>query len=366
MTDRMAGLSKSDLTFRSGGGCLMLFGLPFLLFGIMGIYMAAAGMGEPKENAWVGYLVGTILGAIGMGFVFGRSEISFDPAARRWHRWWGMLGFKKKKEGSLDDLTEVEITREVRHNKNSSYTVYPVRVKGAGDLKLTIEEPREFDKARRLGEKLGKGIGIPLADSSGGTQTIVKPEDMDDNIKQKIREGQIELEQVPEPSVKASKYEVDGTTVRFSMPTGGLMDIIGGIIAMVVIPAFVGGIFLLPLLKDDSPAEEKWIIAAVIGAIFILGPILGGLRMILKSIYGREGIEVSPQGIKWWSTFGPFTKKKEIPAEEVEEVKIRSIDSGGTMEITVLSDNVTISFGKNLSDNEKRWIASVVQTILAA
>jgi len=366
MTDRTSGSSKSDLTFRSGGGCMMLFGLPFLLFGIAGIGLAATGMGEPKENAWVGYLVGSILGAIGMGFVFGRSEISFDPIARRWCQWWGMLGIKKKKQGSLDDFTEVEITREVRHNKNSTYTVFPVRVKGAGDLRLTVEEPRDFVKARRLGEKLGKGIGIPLADSSGGTQTIVKPEDMDDNIKQKIREGQIELEQVPEPSVKVSKYEVDGTTVRFSMPTGGLMDIIGGVIAMVVIPAFVGGVFLLPLLKDDSPAEEKWIIGGVIGVVFVLGPVLAGVRMILKSIYGREGVEVSPQGIRWWSSFGPFTKKKEIPADKVEEVKIRSMESGSGVEITVLSDDVTISFGRNLSDNEKRWIASVVQTILAA
>jgi len=366
MTDRVAGYSKSDLTFRSGGGCLMLFGLPFLLFGIMGICMAAAGVGEPKENAWVGYLVGSIFGIVGAGFVFGRSEISFDPVARRWCRWWGMLGLKRKKEGSLDELTEVEITREVRHSKNSTYTVFPVRVKGAGDLRLTVEEPREFDKARRLGEKLGKGIDIPLVDSSGGTQTIVKPEDMDDSIKQRVREGQIELEQISEPAVKVSKYEVDGTTVRFSMPAGGLTDIIGGIAVSVVIPAFVGAVFIYPMLRDESTHEEMYIVAGIVGFFFVVIPILAGIRMILKAVYGREGIEVSPQGIKWWSSLGPFTKKKEISADKVEEVKVRSLESSGGTEVTVLSDDITIGFGKNLPDDEKRWIASVVQTILAA
>jgi hypothetical protein len=54
----------------------------------------------------------------------------------------------------LDSFDYITITREVRRSKNSTYTVFPVRlVDCTMKLKpINLGEPRDYEEARRMGE----------------------------------------------------------------------------------------------------------------------------------------------------------------------------------------------------------------------
>ena len=117
---RMAG-KKSPFTYRdagtleirSGGGCLSVFGLPFLLAGLfvmqipLGIIPVEAHRG-PLPSVFV-VLFGSVFAAVGAALVFGRSGIVLDRGPRPDHQWWGLLVPMKRTECMLDAIRQVEM-----------------------------------------------------------------------------------------------------------------------------------------------------------------------------------------------------------------------------------------------------------------
>jgi len=357
---------NEELTFRRGGGCLALFGLPFLVAGMVVTALAALGKMDAEDNAWVAYLVGPIFAFVGAVLVFGRAETAFDPVNRRWYSWWGMLGFKKMKQGSLDDITSVEIEREVRRGDKRSYVVFPVKAKGAGDISLTIREPGTFEDARQLAERLCKGISVPLVDRTGDEPHVVNHQHLDANIKQKLRAGEEKLVEVPEPPNRKSVYEVNGRTVRFDMPAGRKVNIVGGLVLALVVPSVVIGVFFYPMLQREMPSGALYIFGGFLLLFFVLLPIGSGLAIVYKALYGREKVEVSPEGITVETVAGPFRKRRTVAANEIEEVVVRRLETDAAAAITVVSDRETLRFGAGLGADEMRWIAYVLKTVLSA
>lgn len=328
---------RDALTFQSGGGCMMLFGLPFLSMGLVAVTAGVLGVMAGETAAVVEIVVGVVFCLVGGGFVFGRAVSTFDPASGQWRTWVGALGIGKARQGSLEDLSEVVVTREVRRSKNSSYTVFPVKVYGKANLRLDIEAPREFEKARAVAERISKGLRLPLADHTGPQRQVTQPENLDDNLKRKLRDGRIRLEDIPEPAPKKSVYTVDGTTVRFVIPAGGWPEIVGGIAAMLLVPGMVWFGFLQDVVTDEG-FSGSWntAVVAIVAALFVVLPVLGGLGVIMHALTARHIVEVSPEGIRLERQFWLLATTKTMPADEIEDVTVRMLDTGGAGAITVV------------------------------
>ncbi|MBN1808752.1 MAG: hypothetical protein JW909_06755 [Planctomycetes bacterium] len=358
--------SREDLTFRSGGGCIALFGLPFLLGGLMAFAVSAGLLGRVDGPLAVGYVVGGIFTVVGGLLVFARHELAFDPDKGTWHQWWGVLVFRKKQEGLISDITEVELSREVRRSDKSSYVVFPVRVK-AGAVTLNVAAPRDFDQARRMAELVAKGIRKPLSDRAGDKPRRIEPENLDKNLKQKLREGEIRIAHIDEPSSKKCTYEVEGTTVRFTMPAGNIPQGVAGLLVALVFPSFVYFVFLRTLLAEkEMPPGIRYVFTGFICVFFILLPLVMGVSMALKAFLTSEHVEVSPSGLVRRKAFGPWAAAAELDADEIEEVVVRKLGTGNASHVVVSSDRMSVRFAGALPENEKRWIASVIQTILAS
>ncbi len=207
---RIVSSDPERMVYRSGGGCLMLFGLPFLVAGAFMIVapflegrfqMKDSKTGRPMPPA-VGLAMGAAFAAVGIGLMFGRSGKTLDRRADTLTAWWGLLVPFRRKEHRLSAFERVTLSREIRHSKNSTYTVYPVRLEGAGVPKVTLEEPRDMNAARALGEEAAKFLGRPLADSSTGSQVVRQPGELDESLRERARRTG-ERPQVPPPSPAA-------------------------------------------------------------------------------------------------------------------------------------------------------------------
>ncbi|MCK5237790.1 MAG: hypothetical protein KAR06_12505, partial [Deltaproteobacteria bacterium] len=165
---------------RSGGGCLSVFGLPFLAVGIL----AAIGEIQPDSGEWyVRHIFTFAFGIPGSILVFGRSGTIVDRTRMQATKWYGLMVPFYRTKYALTPEGEVQITKEVRRSKNSTYTVYPVRIQpdsatssDSGNKAITIKEPRDYQSSRAIAEELGKLLRYNVLDSSSGESIIRRPE----------------------------------------------------------------------------------------------------------------------------------------------------------------------------------------------
>jgi len=104
---------QATLEIRSGGGCISIFGLPFLLAGlfVMQIPLETIPMkGSPGTLPSIFVvLFGFVFAAVGAALVFGRSGIILDRGTGRIIQWFGLLVPMKRKEYLLDSIRQVEM-----------------------------------------------------------------------------------------------------------------------------------------------------------------------------------------------------------------------------------------------------------------
>lgn len=363
---------SGPVVFKSGGGCLILFGLPFAVAG--GAFFIASVMGKVEGMPWWGGVLFSLpFMLIGFGVMTFRSAKEFDPRRRKWRVWWGFVFPWRVREGDFDDVERIEMTREKRTKSSGSGSnrttrtviVFPVRVHLKGGEPIDVKEPEDFLEARGLAERISKAAEKPLHDRSGEQLVVTQPDELDMSIREKVRRRGEPLEIPPEPAQKRSKYEIDGTTVRFVLPPPGMGQAVVGILVATAPAVFVYFIFFRHFLGEEGmPGAVRYIFMAFLG-LFIIIPALAGFSIVTKALGSGAEVEASPdyvrlrrKGLLGWRT-------TELSADDIEEVAVRGLSTGGR-EIVVVSDEKVISFGRMLEDGEKRWVAKVIEIILAS
>jgi len=362
---------------RTGGGLLMVFGLPFLAGGIM-VWCIAFGI-LPTEGDQIplffGLPFGAVFAAVGAGLMFGRAGTVVDRRHGQVTRWWGLLGPWKKRQYRLDEFQRVSISREVRRSNKSTYTVYPVRLSGAATVKLA--EPRDYEKARQLAEELAKFVSLPLADTSSGTEVVRDAEHLDEALADRLRRTGESLELPPAPPDMRTRLRQKGDAVMMELPAIGLNPAIAVMIgAGLVIPLFVLGVFVLPLLREDMPAPMRWFFLGFIGLFFVLIPLVALVGQALRRAKARHRVIVTPEELRY-EVKGLFrVVSRCIPAAELEEITAEqtTVDTAQVPEllasltrgpITARSDRLTLQFAAHLPLEEKEYLVAVITRVLA-
>ena len=389
------GPNRDIIEVKKGGGCLILFGLPFLL---AGLFVMTASLellplkGDPLP-VFVGIPFGAIFAAVGGAFVFGRSGVSIDVANRTVRTWWGALGLRKKTERPLDDFDHVTIRKEVRRSKNSTYTVYPVRLAGSGKP-ISIEEPRDYKAARKTAEELAKFVGKGILDSSSGETVKRDAESLDESLRDRARRtGEtIDMPEMP-PNMK-SNCRVEERQVVIDIPAQGFRPAMLLLIAApLVMGAFALLWFIVPLLNETGmPATFRHVVIGFISLFFILMPILIVVGKVVSGIRGGTQVVASPDALQVTRRGGISSKVTEIPAAELEELLcpaarvpdearerldsaavpeaargiLMALARGAKSGIVARSDKEIVEFGANLPAHELRWIHAVITKILTA
>ena len=371
---------------KRGGGCLMLFGLPFFAAGVGIIIAALAGAmendGGGPSPVYFAIPFGLIFASVGAAIMFGRAGIDIDSRSRTITQWWGLLVPFKRTVKSFDDVSTVTISREVRRSKNSSYTVYPVRIAGK-DNKIDIEEERQYAKARRRAEEVAKFLDFGIEDSSTGKTVVREAGTLDMSLRDKVRASGDRPARPPEQPA-GSRVEVTsaGSQATFDIPApglgvvGGIAVAIGLVFACVPFFFFGGVIFTTDLLEEIGKAWPVFIFFGIFTLIW-LGGTLGFVLSAIKKATARGHLVVDPREISLELRSRLGTKTVKIPAAELEELDMVGSDDpripasmrsfvGVDERIVARSDKVDMELGRGLSHAELEWLAATVRFIVTS
>jgi hypothetical protein len=406
----MAYVDRGDpdlLVFRSGGGLLALFGLPFLLAGlfVIALTLGLVSIEGGAPPLAFGLPFGGIFAAVGAGVVFGRAGATIDRRRQSLVKWWGLLGLARRSEYFLPDFSEVALRKEVRKGNNSSYTVYPVCLRSeARQDSVTLEEPRDYGAARDLAERVAKLVDKPLADSSSGA-TVVRQADSLDLSLRDAAWGSGEQIEVPDPPPQMrSKVAIDGSRVSIEIPATGIQGahklVMGALLGFMVFEA----LFLIPIgARSGSFSGADLPLFLAFAAMMFVVPAIAIGCLVLSSARKRVSVSASSSGLRVEERAPFLSSVTQIPGHELEElgfsdvaaqlsstreaqaaVPIRGVESGAKQvaipsmlrstlhlfgrgsRITARSDRDSVSFGVGLSRAEAEYLVALMRKALVS
>ncbi len=358
--------TQDTITIRKGGGVISLCGLPFLVFGMFAISSPLSGLMADKHGSpppWF-FIVpfGLISALVGGVLVFGRTGTVLDRRARIVTSWWGLLVPFKKTTRSLNDFQAVTVSHEIRQSKNSTYSVYPVRLEGDTD-KLNIEEPRDYQQARCRAEEIAKFIGFGIVDRSSGEAVVRDADVLDQSLRDRSRRADETISMPPMPvgcRVETSNNS-NGETV-FSLPSPGFKPIHAIPLVIGFGWAAMGCIFVMPIfLRGGTPPFPMNLLVIGFLLFWTFGPLLFMVPVMLRSVKTRETILISSRQLRLEQKRLVGKHISEIALDKLEELEIKH---GGV--IVARSDKQTLEFGDGLSREELQWLQDAIHAVVVA
>ena len=313
-----------------------------------------------------------------------------------------------RRSGSYRQSRHLTLSREVRRSKNSTYTVYPVRLQAEGFV-VDIDAPRSYEIARRRAEEVAKFLDLGVDDRSTGQSVVREAGKLDASLRDQAQSEPHRQALQPMPAgcrIKMRRLE-DG--VVFELPPrkatlsakaakalGVGMLIIAAVTAPFVLFALGEGIDagLGPLLFSVF-----WVVAAL--AIF---------RSARARGTGVESVFASPQRLVLETPSFAGERRSSISADKLEELVLvggegalappmavaaaaAKVSGGGAAPdgaggkaapeipagiatmlaaaglvpartIVARSDAVTLQFGGGLDKHEIEWLHEMLQQIL--
>ena len=376
------------LTKRRGGGWVSLFGLPFLIagIGVIGFAFAAPSSGGEPPPWFVIIPFGSVFVAVGGAITFGRAGIIIDKASHTITTWWGLLAPMHKKTHALAAYDRVSVSREVRRSKNSTYTVYPVRIESDDD-RISYCEHQDPLKSRQEAETVAKFLQVKMIDGSHGEEIVREPDQLDESLRDRAQRTGEALE-LPDPPANArTQCRVEGHTMTLTVPPRGMT--LGSLllfIPAIAIPLIVAAVMGPAVFDDKAPEIFKIVFGAFFGVFFLLLPLTAFAGLALANARRSYEICVSPDMLRVREQGLLRVKVTEISSDELEElilplgpgagrvnleqapkfIRNLFLATGKSPGILAVSDRATVNFARGLPRQELRWIHAVISQIMTA
>ncbi|HNS54699.1 MAG TPA: hypothetical protein PKH25_07980 [Syntrophales bacterium] len=398
------------LEIRSGGGCLSLFGMPFLLAGliIMLIPLGVIPFEEQPEGPLVSALIvlfGSVFAAVGAVLVFGRGGIILDRGRGRIVRWWGLLVPMRRMEHRLDAIRQVEM--DFSSGDKDSADTWPIRLAGEGVPKpITVAQPTAFSEARRVAEELARFLQKPLVDSSTGERVTRDPGHLDESWRDRVRRTQEAAAPMPpEPPGMRTRIERTAEGYVFHIPGPPLYWFhYLPVLFPVGFAAAVAWFFLPALLTLPMPDWVRYFALGFIGLFFIAGPVLSALLHVLRLRNQFERVTVTKAFLRVEALKQGKRSAAEIPVDELEDLVaptakslmdsvevpgMKKVDLGdtgtprmpdgrpvprllqsilkmaGSRGITARSDKAVVEFAAGLDEAETAYLFALIRKTIA-
>lgn len=286
------------LELKTGGGCLSIFGLPFLL---AGIFMLLATVGIiPFSNAsevpsWSYLLMGLmalVFCGVGAALVFGRSWVILNRRAGSVIVAKGLLVPMDKRHHLLNDYSCIELRFQPGDSDTAdSYTLW---LKSDGS-ELRLYSGTDYGIAVSEGLKLSEFTGYDLIDKSSDHAQLVSVKE----IPEPTTEPDSDLRKPLRPQYLHCLVEEDGSDLKISVPLRPLKP---WILLEAVIPLVILVFVLRPLLAffyhTNTPAMVGNFFIFFILLFFVVLPLLGIIRKVTSAKGFECIIQVNRQGIR--------------------------------------------------------------------
>ena len=357
---------------RSGTGPISIgrywlsFGLAFFAVGLSLFlsFLESSSPGGWATTGNVAILVGVtvLLGAIFMCVRFG---VILDRRRRTVTTWWGLLVPLHKTEHPFSRSHHVTVSLEER-GADPSYEVFPERLEGAGTGAITLQELRDYDKARRLAEEVAKFLDLGIRDRSSGEEVERDAGTLDQSIRQRAKRLGLtsRMPQQPPGARSSVSFGGNGSTATIDIPP--LAHWIWFVL-LGLLPAGLGAFLIAfdPKLNKDLPDMGRLLFIFLVLLCLILPICLFIAPRHQRLVVSPDGLILTRRGI-----FGTNTTR--LQADEIEEVEIAPYMKsplGGYAEGRVLvirSDRGSVELGAARSEKELQWLRDVLVHVLTA
>jgi hypothetical protein len=293
-------VAPGRLEIREGGGCLTLFGLPFLSVGIF-MSLAALGLvtmrsdGQPATQAAAAALA-VLFTLVGGVLTFGRSITTIDIGQQVVKKQWRILLPVRTWTYQLSDYTTVTLAF-VRGDSDSA-DKYPIGLKGNAVAPLSLCSPTQYAEARRCAAAVARHLGLDIEDTSTDHPSRVTASEVDAALQDRLRSASAPAPAVLRPPVMMSEVSDDGGAVRIAIPIPPLHPLvaIGGLFPAAVAMGMLGW---LGFFSSPRPlAAIEWIFVGLLFAGFGVLPAASVVGRWLQSRVGRTIVTVSTQELR--------------------------------------------------------------------
>ena len=354
---------------RVGRSDWMLFGLGFVGVGLLIAMLLLTIRPWPIDIGEIAIFAGlpVFLGAI---FMCVRSGVVIDLQRCTITTWRGLLipiiyGAKH----SFSRSHGVTLSYEVRHGaKNSRHAVYPVRLESPGTDAITIHEPGDHDKARRLAEELAKFLRVGVRDRSDGDEVVREAGTLDLSLRERMRRAGRTAPLPAQPPGARAILSYGGTraSTTIEIPPKPIAVCLRWFLIGMAIAGAMAMVFELVVRLDGGNLAfgfaTRWIMLPVLAIL---------LPLLIRAAILRERLVVSADEIIFTRRdfFGNRTIR--LAGAEIEEVSLiqagylRAYGSSGESRIVIRSDRRSIELGAGLSNpQEVKWLRDVLVHVL--
>ncbi len=144
---------------------MVLMGAILMLTGAALGYVAFADPEATTGTSIFLLAVGFMLLIIGVKLAFGLERVSLDPAARTWQSVSGAV-FRKKQNGSFDELEAVVLERQEHRHGAQHYDMFRVFFRKNNKDELHAGMDRSEEAAREAALALSAKTGLPFKDET--------------------------------------------------------------------------------------------------------------------------------------------------------------------------------------------------------
>ena len=314
------------LEFRSGGGCLTLFGLPFLLAGlfVMQFPLGLIPLEERPEGPLVSALVillGSVFALVGAILVFGRAGLVLDRGRGWITQWYGLLVPMKRVEYLLDSIRQVEM--DFSRGDSDSADTWPVKLSGEGIPKpIAVAQPAKFAEARRIAEELARFLHKPLVDRSTGEKVTRDAGHLDESWRDRVGRTQGHAAPMPpQPPGMRSRVERTAEGCIFHIPGPPLVWYhFIPVLFPIVFAGFVAWFFLPALLAVPIPDWIRYFFLGFVGLFLIAAPVVSSLLSLLRLKNQFERVTVTKAFLRVEALKQGKRSTVEIPVDEMEDL----------------------------------------------
>ncbi|MGB5216692.1 MAG: hypothetical protein WBN66_00200 [Smithella sp.] len=315
---------QATLEIRSGGGCISIFGLPFLLSGLFvlqlpfGLIPVNSSSDTPSSLFVI--LFGAVFTLAGTVLVFGRAGIILDRSRGRIVQWYGLLVPLKRTEYLMDAIDQVEMN--FSSGDSDSPATWPIKLSGRSMTRpIAVSQPTSFTEARQLAEELSRFLQKPLVDTSTGERIIRDSGHLNESYRDRMRRTDKAAGILPpEPSGMRSRVERTGEGLVIHIPenTNKRLHYIPLVFSL-IFAIGVTWFFLPSILRSDISDLIRYIILGFLG-LFIILPLLSALRTFHQLKKDFERITVTRAFLRVETMKQGKKTITEIPADELEDL----------------------------------------------
>ena len=326
-------IAPDQLEITEGGGCLSLFGLPFLTAGIFVALIGARIV--PVENArqvpgWAWpliFLMGLAFVAVGGGLVLGRRWLILDTGRGKILKRWGLLFPMQGEERSLQGYDAVLLGFEP--GDSDSADRYPVLLRAAdGGAGFPLVSSTQFGESREQAAAVARFLRLPLVDASTDHAVVIGTERLDETFVERARSGDGRLDEAPRPLrmrclVRESSRGVEVVIPGPGFPPGKLV----GLVLSAGLFAYIAPGLLEFFRRTRTPEGVQIAFLAFVAAVLIAVPLLGIINAAVLARRGRTLVTASPEGIVIEERTAWRARTTRIPAADILGLDYATVDA---------------------------------------